>query len=221
MDAFWTFQQLILDSDLDYRSSQQRPQRLCLYNVMEMSFMHLAAFAKSGCNHCKLVQHLVPEPRGRDESICGHLYTCTVGFLLWRAALSLPEAAACRVFTAQMECHQCRNSHVGTWLQLCFRDHPKYSNTIMPYTACNVLSPYWENKWYFWEEMLGRTFKQWGCGQNGGVQVLTFAFCPQPLSRMWHEEGVPIKANSRGRCWARKYNLDVFYCLLGGFLETL
>lgn len=62
---------------------------------MAITFMHLAAFTKSGCNHCKLLQPLVHEPRGRDESICGHLYMCAVGFLPWSAALSLPEAAAC------------------------------------------------------------------------------------------------------------------------------
>lgn len=62
---------------------------------MGMSFMYLAAFAKSGCNHCKLLQHLVHKPRGRDENVSSHLYVCAVGFLPWSAALPLPEAAAC------------------------------------------------------------------------------------------------------------------------------
>lgn len=85
--------------------------------------MYLAAFAKSGCNHCKLLQHLVHEPRGQDGSTVVTSTLC----VLWVSYLGvlpcpLPEAAACWVFTAQMECHQWRNSYTGTWLQLCFRD---------------------------------------------------------------------------------------------------
>lgn len=42
--------------------------------------MYLAAFAKSGCNHCKLLQHLVHEPRGQDGSIVVSLRCVCCGF---------------------------------------------------------------------------------------------------------------------------------------------
>lgn len=59
-------------------------------------------FAKSGCNHCILLQHLVREARGRAER--KSVVTSMRVLLLGTTALSLPAATACcRAHAAQME----------------------------------------------------------------------------------------------------------------------
>ena len=49
----------------------------------------------------------------------------------------------------------------------------------------------------FWGRDAGKDLLKMGTGAEWySASVLVFAFCPQPLSRTWQEEGVPFKANS-------------------------
>lgn len=152
--------------------------------------MHLASFAKSGCNHYKLLQHLVDEPRGQDGST-----VVTSTCVLWVSCLGvlpcpLPETAECSLL-------RWNAINGGT---LCALEITQRTSIIIFPLLPAIFCLLTEKK----NGGFGRRCWE-GPLNNGDVcrmvwcKCLNFCFCPQSLSRMWHKEGIPIKANSRGR----------------------